>query len=58
MEKYNIWPPLYLKVLVHVLINHFDFAVKSLIELVDDQVRIVSTKGIAKHQNCEADWAL
>ena len=51
-------PPLDLAVLFHVLTDHFDFAVRSLSELVDDQVRIVTTEVVEEHRDFEADRAL
>ena len=47
-----------LEVLFHVLTNHFDLAVKSLSELVDNSVRIVATEVVEKHWDLEADRAL
>ena len=41
-----------------VLTDNFDFAVRSLSELVNDQVRIVATKVVEEHWDFEADRAL
>ena len=40
----NLLPPIDLEVLLHVLTYHFDLAIKSLAELMNDQVPIVATE--------------
>ena len=54
----HVLPPLDLEVLIHALTDHFDVAVRSPPELVDDQVRIVGTKVVEKHWDFETDRAL
>ena len=58
IAEYHVWPPLYLEVLLHVLTDHFDLAVMSRAELMDDQVRIVATEVVEENRDFETDRAL
>ena len=44
-----------LKVLFHILFDHFNFAVRSISELVDDQVPVVSTEIVKEDGDSETD---
>ena len=44
VAEYHVWAPLDLEILLHVFANHFDLAVRSLIKLVNDQLRIIFTE--------------
>ena len=58
VAKYHFWPPLDLEILLCVLTGNFDFAVRSLSELVDDKVCIVYTEVMEEHWDCETYRAL
>ena len=49
VAKYYVWPSLDMQISHHVLTDKFDLAVRSLSELVDDKVCIVSTEVVEKH---------
>ena len=57
VAKYHILPSLALEILLHVLTDNVDFAVRSLSKLVDDQVRFLDTKVVDIHCNHRADRA-
>ena len=58
VAKYHVLPPLDLEILFHVLSDNFDFALRSLSELVDNQMRVVATEVVKKHWDLEAYRAL
>ena len=58
VAEYHVLASLDLKILLHVLTNHFDFAVGLLAKFVYDQVRIVYTEVVEEHWDFEADRAL
>ena len=58
MAEDNVLPPLDLEVLLHVLPDHFDLEVRSLAELVNDQMGIITTEVVEEYRNLEADRAL
>ena len=56
--KYQVLFPLHLEILLHILTDHFDLAVRSLAELVDDQVSVVSTEVVTEYRDPETERAL
>ena len=54
VAKYYVWPPLDLEILLHILTDNFDFAVKSFSKLVNDNVCIVATEDVEEHWDFEA----
>ena len=55
VSKVDVIFPLHLKILLYVLTDHLDFAVRSCAVLVDDQVRVISTKVVNKNRDLETD---
>ena len=58
VAEYHVWASLYLEELLHVLTDNFNLALRSLFELVYDQMRIVATEVVEKYWDLKADWAL
>ena len=58
VAKDHVLPLFHLEILLHVLTDHFDLAVWSLFEVVDDQVRVVSRKVVEEDRDPETDQAL
>ena len=48
----------YLEILLHVMTDNFDLAVRSLFELVEDQVCIVANEVVEEHRDLKPDQAL
>ena len=47
-----------MEILFYILTNHLDLALRSLPELVNDQVRVVSTEVVEEDRDSETDRAL
>ena len=54
----HVLAPLHMEILFYILTNHLDLALRSLPELVNDQVRVVSTEVVEEDRDSETDRAL
>ena len=51
VAKHDIRTPLYLEVLLHVLTDHFKFAVLNVKKLVNNQIKVIFAKVVENQKN-------
>ena len=57
-ESAKLRRPIELGDTFHILINYFNLSIRSLSELVNNKVRIVSTEFVKEDRNLKFDWPL
>ena len=56
--KDHVVAPLNLEILLHILTDYFNLAIRTLPKLVNNQVRIVSTEVVKEDWYLKHDWPL